>query len=127
VKKNLATLAVAVLLLTGCVQAQATDTRVAGTADYEFTPDAVGNTVNSIDEVREALTSGAMRGIVRDNLDQILTLSEDLNTPFEFERDLLVCEKLHELPADHGPEHPESKPLANCVERTFEAYQVGQS
>lgn len=109
------------------MQAQATETRVAGTADYGFTPDAVGNTVNSIDEVREALNTGAMRGIVRDNLDQILTLSEDLNTPFEFERDLLVCEKLHDLPADHGPEHPESKPLANCVERTFEAYQVGQS
>jgi len=116
-------LAAIALAPTGC--AQATDTRIAGTT--EPTHPAVGNTVNSIKEVREALKTAAMRAAVRNNIDRILTLSQDLNTPFEFERDLLVCEELHPLPADHGPEHPESKPLADCVEKTFQAHQVGQS
>lgn len=114
-------LAAIALATTGC--AQATDTRMAGTAEFQVSPDAVGSTVNSIKEVREALETAAMRGAVRNNIDRILTLSQDLNTPFEFERDLLVCEELHPLPADHGPEHPESKPLADCVEKTFQAHQ----
>ncbi|UAV84816.1 hypothetical protein BV113_00220 [Glutamicibacter phage BIM BV-113] len=116
-------LAAIALASTGC--AQATDTRIAGT--IEPTRHVVGNTVNSIQEVREALETAVMRGAVRNNIDRILTLSQDLNTPFEFERDLLVCEELHPLPGDHGPEHPESKPLADCVEKTFQAHQVGQS
>lgn len=120
-----AVLGISVLLLTGCMQSA--EARVAGTAEYQVSPDAVGNTVSSISEVREALETAGMRGAVRNNIDRILTLSRDLNTPFEFERDLLVCEELHPLPADHGPEHPESKPLADCVEKTFQAHQVGQS
>lgn len=116
-------LGISALLLTGCAQAQATETRIAGSAAYEVTPDAVGNTVNSIREVREALNTETMRASVRANLDRILTLSQDLNTPYEFERDLFVCEELHPLPVDHGPEHPESEPLTACVENTFNAYE----
>lgn len=110
------------VLLSGCVQA--TEPRVAGSAEYPVTVDAIGNTTGSITEVREALTTDTMRTNVHDNLDTILTLSEDLNTPFEFERDLYVCEELHPTPADHGPEHPESVPLAACIEDTFTAHQI---
>ncbi|WP_334121890.1 hypothetical protein [Glutamicibacter sp.] len=120
-----AVLGISVLLLTGCMQSA--EARVAGTAEYQVSPDAVGNTVNSINEVREALETASMRGAVRNNIDRILTLSQDLNTPFEFERDLFVCEELHPLPSDHGPEHPESAPLAACIEDTFTAHQAGQS
>ncbi len=112
------------VLLSGC--AQATEPRVAGSAEYPVTVDAIGNTTGSITEVREALTMDTIRASVRDHLDTILTLSEDLNTSFEFERDLYVCEELHPTPADHGPEHPETLPLAACIEDTFTAHQVGK-
>lgn len=118
-----AAIGVSALLLTGCVQAQATEARIAGSTAYEVAPDAVGNTVNSTNEVSEALSTSEMRSSVRSNLDTILTLSQDLNTPYEFERDLFVCEELHPLPADHRPEHPESEPLTACVEDTFNAYE----
>jgi len=124
-KKKLSVLALAAVALAGGALAQAIQTRAVSTEQVAHV--AVGNTENSIDEVREALGRNDMRATVSANLDRILTLSEDLNTPFEFERDLFVCEELHSLPADHGPEHPESAPLAACVENTFKVHQVGQS
>jgi len=124
-KKKLSVLALAALALAGCASAKSDRDPSVSTEQVEHV--AVGNTANSIDEVREALERNDMRATVSANLDRILTLSEDLNTPFEFERDLFVCEELHQLPADHGPEHPESVPLATCVENTFQAHQIGQS
>ncbi|WP_190263645.1 hypothetical protein [Glutamicibacter nicotianae] len=122
-KKNLTPLAVAVLALAGCAPAQADTGRVASTAAVEH--HSVGNTTNSIDEVREALEQDSMRAQVHTNLDSLLSSSEAFATFFEFERDLFVCEQLHPVPADHDVDHPESKPLADCVRHTYEAHQGG--
>ncbi|KWR73303.1 hypothetical protein RN04_03415 [Arthrobacter sp. W1] len=122
--KNLPALAVAALALAGCVPAQADAGRVASTAAVEH--HAVGNTFNSIDEVREALDQDGMRAQVHMNLDSLLSSSEAYETAFEFERDLFVCEQLHQVPADHEADHPESKQLADCVRHTYEAHQRGQ-
>ena len=124
-KQSLSVLAIAALALAGCVSAQANTSRVAGTADIAHY--AVGNTTNSIDEVHEALKHDDLRAEVHENLSVLLTKSEDFGTSFEFERDLIVCEQIHPIPADHEADHPESRPLANCVLRTFETHQVGQS
>ncbi|GAA3305557.1 hypothetical protein [Glutamicibacter nicotianae] len=124
-KKNLTPLAVAALVLAGCAPAQADAGRVASTAAVEH--HAVGNSSNSIDEVREALEQDSMRAQVHTNLDSLLSSSEAYETPFEFERDLFVCEHLHPVPADHEADHPESNPLATCVRHTFEAHQIGRS
>ncbi|MCS3494100.1 hypothetical protein M2368_003128 [Arthrobacter sp. JUb119] len=124
-KKNLSVLAVSVLALAGCAPAQADASRVASTAAVEHRP--VGNTSNSITEVRKALERGDLRAQVHANLDSLLSSSEAYATSFEFERDLFVCEQLHPVPADHETDHPESRPLANCVRLTFGAHQAGQS
>lgn len=124
-KKQLSVLAIAALALAGCAPAQADAGRVASTTAVER--HAVGNTSNSIDEVREALEQDNMRAQVHTNLDSLLSSSEAYSTSFEFERDLFVCEQLHPVPADHEVDHPESKPLANCVLHTYEAHQGGQS
>ena len=124
-KKNLTPLAVAALALAGCAPAQADTGRVASTAAVEHR--AVGNTTNSIDEVREALEQDSMRAQVHTNLDSLLSSSEAYATSFEFERDLFVCEQLHPVPSDHAVDHPESKPLATCVWQTFEAHKAGRS
>ncbi|MFJ2318385.1 hypothetical protein ACIOTN_16985 [Glutamicibacter sp. NPDC087661] len=124
-KKNLTPLAVAALALAGCVPAQADASRVASTAAVKS--HSVGNTSNSITEVRDALERDDMRAQVHANLDSLLSSSEAYATHFEFERDLFVCEQLHPVPADHETDHPESRPLANCVRLTFEAHQAGQS
>ncbi|MGP5383407.1 hypothetical protein ACTXL8_14670 [Glutamicibacter arilaitensis] len=123
-KKNLSVLAVAALALAGCAPAQADASRVASTAAVAHY--SVGNTANSINEVREALEHEGMRAQVHANLDSLLSSSEAYATSFEFERDLFVCEQLHPVPADHEVDHPESTPLANCVRSTFEAYQAGR-
>lgn len=124
-KKNLAPLAVAALALAGCAPAQADASRVASTAPVEH--HSVGNTANSIAEVREALEQDGMRAQVHTNLDSLLSSSEAYATSFEFERDLFVCEQLHPVPADHEVDHPQSTPLASCVRQTFEAHQAGRS
>lgn len=118
-KKNLSVLAVAALALAGCVPAQAEANRVVSTAAVAHY--AIGNTANSITEVREALNREDMRAEVHDNVEELLSSSEAFETTFEFERDLFVCEQLHPIPADHEPDHPESTPLANCVRSTIEA------
>lgn len=123
-KKHLSVLAIAALALAGCAPAQADAGRVASTAAVER--HAVGNTSNSIDEVREALEQDSMRAQVHTNLDPLLSSSEAFATSFEFERDLFVCEQLHPVPADHDVDHPESKPLATCVLQTYEAHQGGR-
>lgn len=123
-KKNLPALAIAALALAGCASAQADETRVTGSAS--FVTYAVGSTDNSVDEVREALESDALRVTVHDNLDALLSKSEDFGTSFEFERDLFVCEMLHPIPADHAPDHPESKPLADCTLGTYRAFDSGR-
>lgn len=124
-KKNLTPLTVAALALAGCAPAQADANRVASTAAVER--HAVGNSSNSIDEVREALEQDSMRAQVHTNLDPLLSSSEAFATSFEFERDLFVCEQLHPVPADHEADHPEAKPLADCVRQTFEAHKAGRS
>ncbi|MGP9034573.1 hypothetical protein ACT17S_16100 [Glutamicibacter mysorens] len=123
-KKNLTPLAVAALALAGCAPAQADAGRVASTAAVER--HSVGNTTNSIEEVRKALEQDGVRAQVHTNLDPLLASSEAYATSFEFERDLFVCEQLHPVPADHEVDHPESKPLATCVRQTYEAHQAGQ-
>ncbi|UTM47081.1 hypothetical protein [Glutamicibacter mysorens] len=124
-KKHLPVLAIAALALASCAPAQADAGRVSSTAAVEHR--AVGNISNSIDEVREALEQDGMRAQVHTNLDSLLSSSEAYETAFEFERDLFVCEQLHPVPANHETDHPESKPLADCVRHTFEAHQVGLS
>lgn len=124
-KKHLPVLAIAALALAGCAPAQADAGRVSSTAAVEHR--AVGNISNSIDEVREALEHDGMRAQVHANLDSLLSSSEAYATSFEFERDLFVCEQLHPVPADHEVDHPESKPLADCVLLAFETHHVGQS
>lgn len=124
-KKNLSALAVLALALAGCASAQADTNRAAGTATVAHY--AVGNTATSIDEVREALKRNDMRAMVHNNIEELLSKSEDFGTSFEFERDLFLCEQIHPIPADHDANHPESRPLANCVLLTFETHQVGQS
>ena len=123
--KNPTILAIAALALAGCAPAQADASRVASTAAVEH--HSVGNTSNSIDEVREALEHDSMRAQVHTNLDSLLSSSEAYATSFEFERDLFVCEQLHPVPADHDVDHPESKSLADCVRQTIEAHQVGRA
>lgn len=124
-KTNFAVLAVAALALAGCAPAHADASRVVSTAAVAHY--AVGNTANSIAEVREALNREGMRAKVHANVEELLSNSKGFETSFEFERDLFVCEQLHPVPADHDIDHRESKPLATCVRQTFEAHQVGLS
>ncbi|UTT40231.1 hypothetical protein NMP99_02940 [Glutamicibacter mishrai] len=123
-KRNIipAVLGALAFALTGCGQAD--EARAEGTAPVYF---PVGSTAGSIAEVREALDNDDVRNTVKDNLSLLLSRSEGFDTPFEFERDLFVCELVHPIPADHAPDHPESQPLADCVLQTFEAHQVGRS
>lgn len=124
-KKKLTALAVLALALAGCASAQADTNRAAGTSEVAHY--AVGNTANSIDEVREALKRNDMRAMVHNHVEELLSKSEDFGTTFEFERDLFICGQIHPIPADHDANHPESRPLANCVLLTFETHQVGRS
>jgi len=124
-KQSLSVLAIAALALAGCVSAQADTSRESSTAVAAHY--VVGNTANSIDEVREALERVDIRAEVHNSLEELLSKSEDFGTSFEFERDLFICEQLHPIPEDHEANHPESRPLANCVLLTFETHQVGEA
>ncbi|WP_346921936.1 hypothetical protein [Glutamicibacter creatinolyticus] len=114
----------AVLLLAGCAPATAATFEAP-----EPTPEiAVGSTLRAIPEVRDALHAPEMRGIVADTVAELLGASEEYETPFEFERDVLVCEQLHH-PAlsEDDPEYfsdPVASLLSDCINATISAYDL---
>ena len=111
--KRLSLLTAAALLLTGCVPSVS---HVATTA-YED---------KSIPEVTEALSDPAMLQVVEDTRAELLDSSELYGTPVEFERDVLVCEQLHEVEAELGMpwyfDDPDAVALSECVNATISAY-----
>ena len=84
---------------------------------------ASADTGRSIPEVREALKVESIKDTITAADATLRQNTEFYQTTYELERDLLVCETLHPVPAGHPVDHPESIPLADCVKATFTAYQ----
>lgn len=125
-KKVLATSAAVALLLVGCAPAQADTVRDVTSEPFESV--AVGDVTESLPEVREALTEYDMRVVVRDTMTELLDASATFETSFEFERDILVCELLHQVPVDFDDptydDYPEGDALSDCVNGTIAAHEM---
>ena len=84
---------------------------------------ATADAGRSIPEVREALKTQSIKDSITGADAMLRQNTEFYQTTYELERDLLVCETLHPVPAGHPVNHPESVPLADCVKGTFDAYR----
>jgi len=91
-------------------------------------PDDMGNTDHSIDEVAMALTSSDMRRVITDTRAELIGSAENFGTTFEFERDILICEQLHQPSVsvdspDYGAD-PESDLLSDCLNGTIASHDM---
>lgn len=111
--KRLSLLTVTALLLSGCTPAIDGE-RVAHEASYEVM--SIPNEMDlsrSVQEVSNALaTNQAMVQLVHDTHKELTDAAEKYGTPYEFERDVLVCEQLSE------------EGLSDCINESISNYEL---
>lgn len=113
--KRLSLLTVTALLLTGCAPAIDGE-RVAHEASYEAVHEVMSipnemDLSRSVQEVSNALaTNQAMVQLVHDTHKELTDAAEKYGTPYEFERDVLVCEQLSE------------EGLSDCINESISNY-----
>lgn len=90
--------------------------------------DPMGDTSQSIREVATAVATPEMREVIADSERELVDAATEFGTTPLFERDILVCEQLHQtaVSAD-DPAYdadPESGPLSDCINGTIASHDM---